>query len=368
MAVKEWIVQLKPVQLYIIMFTTSIFFIVEMTASYITHSLTLLLHSYYMLCNIIAFIGYIASSKQSSSDRQIRSTFGWARIDIVIMLVCCVLVASFCFSILIEAVQKLIHIDHLDAMHHPIPIMIIGFVGIILHILYYIFIGEYSFNQGIYLQFSKAGLILPRSLKAQPINAASNLSKCNSLILTKSKGMREMCRDFLCCIFVIVDSLIVYIFNPSYSARFIDPLFAILSSISLFTFSYSYMKESGLILLQTIPNHINIQSLKREALEAFPGVVNIHDLHVWQLKNEHVISTVHIIFLDSTVYRNITDEVVSFFAEMGVTQVTVQPEFHKKISALKKLDCLITCKHDSCKSSQCCAKKETEDFNNYKNY
>lgn len=29
------------------------------------------------------------------------------------------------------------------------------------------------------------------------------------------------------------------------------------------------------------------------------------------------------------VYRNITDEVVSFFAEMGVTQVTVQPEFHK---------------------------------------
>lgn len=100
--------------------------------------------------------------QQSSSDRQIRSTFGWARIDIVIMLVCCVLVASFCFSILIEAVQKLIHIDHLDAMHHPIPIMIIGFVGIILHILYYIFIGEYSFNQGIYLQFSKAGLILPR--------------------------------------------------------------------------------------------------------------------------------------------------------------------------------------------------------------
>lgn len=65
MAVKEWIVQLKPVQLYIIMFTTSIFFIVEMTASYITHSLTLLLHSYYMLCNIIAFIGYIASSKAS---------------------------------------------------------------------------------------------------------------------------------------------------------------------------------------------------------------------------------------------------------------------------------------------------------------
>lgn len=66
MAVKEWIVRLKPVQLYIIMFISSTFFIIEMTASYITHSLTLLLHSYYMLCNIMALIGYIASAKASN--------------------------------------------------------------------------------------------------------------------------------------------------------------------------------------------------------------------------------------------------------------------------------------------------------------
>ena len=66
------------------------------------------------------------------------------------------------------------------------------------------------------------------------------------------------------------------------------------------------MKESGLILLQTIPNHINIESLRRELLEAFPGIVNIHDLHVWQLAGENVISTVHIIFLDPmvTILRN----------------------------------------------------------------
>lgn len=65
MTVKEWIVTLKPVQLYIIMFTTLTFFIIEMSASYITHSLTLLLHSYYMLCNIIALTGYLASTKVS---------------------------------------------------------------------------------------------------------------------------------------------------------------------------------------------------------------------------------------------------------------------------------------------------------------
>lgn len=67
--------------------------------------------------------------------------------------------------------------------------------------------------------------------------------------------------------------------------------------------SLGTVKESGLILLQTIPNHINIDSLKRELLEAFPGIVNVHDLHVWQLAGEKNISTVHIIFLDPTVCR-----------------------------------------------------------------
>lgn len=61
------------------------------------------------------------------------------------------------------------------------------------------------------------------------------------------------------------------------------------------------MKESGLILLQTIPNHINIDSLQKDLLAAFPDIVNVHDLHVWQLNGEKVVSTVHIIYADPTV-------------------------------------------------------------------
>lgn len=112
-----------------------------------------------------------------------------------------------------------------------------------------------------------------------------------------------------------------------------------------------------MILLQTIPNHINIDSLKKELLEAFPGILNVHDLHVWQLAGEKIISTAHITFLDPMVivfllnlsrdfefssinvfdqffiqvYASITDQVTTFFVEMGITQVTIQPEFHKVI-------------------------------------
>lgn len=34
--------------------------------------------------------------------------------------------ASFCFSIFVEALQTLVHIDHQDEMHHPISVLCIG--------------------------------------------------------------------------------------------------------------------------------------------------------------------------------------------------------------------------------------------------
>lgn len=61
------------------------------------------------------------------------------------------------------------------------------------------------------------------------------------------------------------------------------------------------VKESCLILLQTIPGSINIDSLKMQLLKAFPDIINVHDLHVWQLTAHKVISTAHIIFQNPTV-------------------------------------------------------------------
>lgn len=51
-----------------------------------------------------------------------------------------------------------------------------------------------------------------------------------------------------------------------------------------------------MILLQTIPDSVDIESLRNQLLKQFPGIVNIHDFHVWELTANKVISTVHIIF------------------------------------------------------------------------
>ena len=63
------------------------------------------------------------------------------------------------------------------------------------------------------------------------------------------------------------------------------------------------VKESGLILLQTIPNHIDIDQLRTKLLAEFRDIVNVHDLHVWQLTADRVYCTAHIIFRNPKVSR-----------------------------------------------------------------
>lgn len=98
--------------------------------------------------------------QESHSERRMKNTFGWARIDVLTMLVCCVFLTSLCFSLLVEALQTLIHIDHLDEMHHPLPVMSIGASGLLLNAFCYITIGGYTFNQGIFLYMTKSGEII----------------------------------------------------------------------------------------------------------------------------------------------------------------------------------------------------------------
>ncbi|KAI4497782.1 hypothetical protein M0802_007108 [Mischocyttarus mexicanus] len=406
MPVKEWFRKLQPVQLYLVVFFTVAFFIVEMVASHVTHSLTLLLNAYHMLCNIIAMLGCLVSikyapreryrnvyhtrnnshqnsmiclndqehdlnnslstkTKQSRSDRRMRNSFGWVRIDILTMLICCILLASFCFSLVVEALQTLVHIDHLDEMHHPVAVFCIGVVGIFLNIFCYIIIGGFTFNQGILLLVTNNGdVIFRRNVKLQPdVEGEQQLAeqtRRSPLAVPKIQGLRRICRDVLGCLFVMIVSILVYL-TDSGVAKYLDPVFAIISSISLLVLSYPFMKESTMILLQTIPNHINIDSLKKDLLEAFPQIVDVHDFHVWQLTSQKIILTVHIIFLNPMVFANIINQITEFFIQRGITQVTIQPEFHKMKTSTDKADCLIRCHGKLCSLSQCCMREDLED-------
>lgn len=65
---KQLLHRLQPIQVYIVLVLSVLYFLVQMFISYKSQSITLLVHSYHMLCNIIALSGCIITIKVSRSD------------------------------------------------------------------------------------------------------------------------------------------------------------------------------------------------------------------------------------------------------------------------------------------------------------
>ncbi|XP_077284695.1 zinc transporter 77C [Arctopsyche grandis] len=408
MNVKKWVKKRQPASLYLVLVLSVVHFIAQMVICHVTHALTLLVDSCHMLCNIVALVGCILTLKyqtknpkisnsgphnkngneteennsqvtpenedkscskgkegasKGNDERQLRNTFGWARIEVLMMLVVCVLFGSLCFSVLIEALQTLIHIDHLDAMHYPRVVFSIGTIGLFLNIFCYLTIGGYTFHQGSFLHVTESGdVVLDSVATVESVRQGQRgLSRSRRSIQVKPKlherqGIVEITRDMTSCLFVIVCSLIIYFVNPDV-AKYLDPALAILSALILLALTYPYLKESGLILLQTIPGTMNMETLNADMLKSFPTIVNIHDVHVWQLTTTKVVMTAHIIFLNPSDYISQCDPIVNFLLEQGITQVTIQPEFKlSNTSSCNSVEdeCLMKCKGKGCDSKHCC--------------
>lgn len=82
-------------------------------------------------------------------------------------------------------------------------------------------------------------------------------------------------------------------------------------------------------MLQTTPAHIDVAELKTKLKLAFPAVVNVHDLHVWALTPDKVISTAHLVFMNESIYLQVKEPINMFFLDQGITRITLQPEFNK---------------------------------------
>lgn len=67
---KEILHRLQPIQVYIVLFLSSCYFLVQIFIANKSHSITLLVHAYHMLCNIIALSGCIITIKVKLSENE----------------------------------------------------------------------------------------------------------------------------------------------------------------------------------------------------------------------------------------------------------------------------------------------------------
>ena len=131
------------------------------------------------------------------------------------------------------------------------------------------------------------------------------------------------------------------------------------------------VKEAGMILLQTIPNTIDIKEFRSKMLEKFPQINSIHDFHIWKLSHAKSVATAHIIFHDPSVFNECINDIINFFHEQDINIVTIQPEF-KTLECIEKgysdpklaeedetALCLVACRQITCEEKLCCQRRSS---------
>ncbi|XP_059897092.1 zinc transporter 1a [Gadus macrocephalus] len=133
---------------------------------------------------------------------------------------------------------------------------------------------------------------------------------------------------------------------------YMDPTLCIMMVGILLYTTYPLLKESALILLQTVPKQIDMHQLN-EKLLCLEGVLAIHELHIWQLAGSRIIATAHIKCHDPTAYMDVAKRIKDFFHDEGIHATTIQPEFVTFSSDSRDSLCELSCR-TQCAPKLCC--------------
>lgn len=362
---KELLRQIPRVKLWLVLVLTLAFSGVLLVGAHLTHSLTLRVEAYHGLYNVLTLCGCLLTMKVSSGPQSLHNTFGWARLEVLSMLTTLLFFTALCFSVTIESVQTALHVGHQDAMHHPLPVLALGGVGLALNALVFFLIGGYTHHQGCFLEMRDSGSVwVGRQVTEEAVQAGRRTLSSRDCIAGGNRPQKarqrfkEVVRDTCGLVIMEVCAAFVHWDNGGSVALYIDPALAVTSAALLIWLSLPYGKECCHILLQTIPGHIDVELFQRRVMKEFPALVNIHHLHIWTFTPSKVVATAHVVFPSTRVYLATKAPLREFFLDEGITQVTIQPEYPStQASGEPEEDasaCLLRCKQEQCHERECC--------------
>lgn len=290
----------KKSDLVITMILNLIITIVEVIGGIYSGSLSLLsdaLHSFSdMLAIVISYFAIKISEKSNDEKR----TFGYKRSTIIAALInstVLIIISLFLFK---EAYFKFIKPEEINGL----IVIWVALIGLIANAL-----GAYLLSKG----------------SKEDINMKSTYL--------------HLISDALSSVGVVVCGIIIYYFN----IYWIDPLITILIAIYVLKESYEVLRQAINILMQGVPNNINVNEIVYK-LQEIEGVKNVHHVHVWGLNDNNIFFEGHInleqdILVSETlkIHGQIEHELKEHF---GIKHITIQFEYncHNNVGILKSDD------------------------------
>ncbi|KAB5575243.1 hypothetical protein PHYPO_G00218570 [Pangasianodon hypophthalmus] len=142
---------------------------------------------------------------------------------------------------------------------------------------------------------------------------------------------------------------------------YLDPGFSMLTVLVLLAAVVPELQRHVLLLLQASPPGLCTEELAVE-IGRVPGVLSVHELHVWQLSETCVVASVHVHWpsgLSALQCSELLRSIAEVLRRFGVKRWTIQPEFltsHPEDAALQT-HCALRC-GKACVRKMCCSPPE----------
>jgi cobalt-zinc-cadmium efflux system protein len=196
---------------------------------------------------ILAWVGVFASKLHPNA----RHTYGWKRATILAAFANALLLLVAMGSLIWEAIGRL----NSPTRVHGVTIMVVAGIGILIN----------SITAWLFIRGSKSDLNI-------------------------RGAFLHMTADALVSLGVVIAGALALWFGWAW----IDPVTSLLIAAVILLSTWRLFRDSLHLLFDGVPWQINPAEV-RLYFESLPGVVNVHDLHIWAMSTSQIALTVHLV-------------------------------------------------------------------------
>lgn len=269
---------------------TAVYMVIEFVVGFSVNSLALISDAAHMGTDVLGLGMALAAITLASRPKTTQRTYGFYRLEVLAALANGLLLFGVAGYVLYEAIQRFSSPPEVPG----VPLLVTAVIGLTINLI--------SFR-------------LLRSGAKESINL-----KGASL---------EVLGDLLGSVGVILAAIVIFTTGWTYA----DPIIGVAIGLFILPRTWNLTRQALRILMESAPTHIDMASLERDVL-AVPGVVALHDLHVWTITSGMDSATGHITVSAGFQYDVVLEQVLSVLKRgHGINHVTVQCEPERFVEA-----------------------------------
>jgi cobalt-zinc-cadmium efflux system protein len=230
-----------------------VFMVAEVTAGVLASSLALLSDAAHMLTDAVALAMSLAAARLAARPAGGAMTYGLGRAEILSAQANGVTLLVLSVLIVVDALRRLVSPPHVAGL----PVLIVALVGIVVNLL-------------------AAGVLARGSGEKRSLNIEGSYRH----ILTDLYGF-------------IATALAAGVILATGFGR-ADPIASLVIAALLLYAAYGLLKDSGRVFMEAAPAGLDPAEIGR-SLAGYPGVVEVHDLHVWEVTSGFPALSAHVV-------------------------------------------------------------------------